>query len=123
MRRLHSLLIGWLCASLTLLGAVSAVLPAVQLHHDLEHALLAGGESGAANTHEADSHSHDAPVVDLLSHLGALFDAAVSLASAASISKCHAQPIVKAAFDPPWIDAPAPTGSADPPDRPPRRTV
>lgn len=120
MKRLRSLLIAWLCASLALMGALAAVLPVLQLEHRLEHTTLDDQGTTLAIAHDADSHSHDDRSVDLLSQLGELLGTAGALASVLPSTAMSASLVSPSAFDTAWRDAASPSGTADPPDRPPQ---
>lgn len=118
MKRFRSLLIAWLCASLALMGALAAVLPVLQLEHRLEHTTLDDQGTTLAIAHDADSHSHDDRSVDLLSQLGELLGLAGALAVPST--GMSMSPVFPSAFETAWRDAASPSGTADPPDRPPK---
>lgn len=119
MKRLRSLLIGWLCTALALAGVLNAVLPVLEQQHMLEHG---GAIQLAAQhaSHDGDDHSHHDGAIDLVSTLGTLLGVASALASAflATSTTSFSAPV--AVFDPPTV-VPLPHRRViDPPDRPPR---
>lgn len=114
--------IGWLCASLALMSALPAVLPALERQHELEHAQLGDRIAAQGEAHDGDDHSHEHAVIDLLSHLDTLIDVAGAIAGAMTITGSSAGSVLPAPIDEPqWLAVASPAGAVDPPERPPRQ--
>lgn len=121
MKRFQFLLIAWLCASLALTSTLAVVLPVLEFEHEQEHAQLDGQGTTLADAHDPDTHSHDDRAIDVLSHLSELFGVVGALAGAFAPSQSSKLSILPHTVDPLWLAAAPPTGTPDPPDRPPRR--